>query len=69
VKTSTGFAGRGASDEDVRLMRETVGPSVQVKASGGIRDLDTLLRFRALGATRIGTSATAAILDELEKRQ
>jgi len=69
VKTSTGFAGRGASDDDIRLMRETVGPRVQVKASGGVRDLDTLLRFRALGATRIGTSATAAILDELETRQ
>jgi deoxyribose-phosphate aldolase len=69
VKTSTGFASRGASDDDVRLMRRTVGPSVQVKASGGIGDLDTLLRFRALGATRIGTSATAAILDELETRQ
>ena len=69
VKTSTGFAGHGASDDDILLMRRTVGPRVQVKASGGVRDLDTLLRFRALGATRIGTSATAAILDELETRQ
>lgn len=68
VKTSTGFGGRGASDDDVRLMRTTVGPHLQVKASGGIRDLDTLLRFHALGATRIGTSATAVILDELEAR-
>jgi deoxyribose-phosphate aldolase len=68
VKTSTGFGGRGASDDDIRLMRGAVGPQVQVKASGGIRDLDTLLRFRALGATRIGTSATAVILDDLEAR-
>jgi deoxyribose-phosphate aldolase len=69
VKTSTGFAGRGASEDDIRVMRRTVGPRVQVKASGGVRDLDTLLRFRALGATRVGTSATAAILEELEARQ
>lgn len=69
VKTSTGFAGRGASEDDIRLMRQTVGSDVEVKASGGVRDLDTLLRFWDLGATRIGTSATAAILNELETRQ
>lgn len=69
VKTSTGFADRGASEDDIRLMRQAVGPDVQVKASGGIRDLDTLLRLWNLGATRIGTSATAAILDELEARR
>lgn len=68
VKTSTGFADRGASDEDIRLMRQSVGPRTQVKASGGIRDLDTLLRFKALGATRFGTSATATILDDLAGR-
>jgi deoxyribose-phosphate aldolase len=68
VKTSTGFGGRGASDDDIQLMRRSVGPQVQVKASGGIRDLDTLLRFRALGATRFGTSATATILDDLAAR-
>jgi deoxyribose-phosphate aldolase len=69
VKTSTGFAGRGASEDDVRLMRDAVGPQVQVKASGGIRDLDFLLRLRALGVTRFGTSATATILDDLAARQ
>lgn len=68
VKTSTGFAGRGASEEDVRVMRQAVGPQMQVKASGGIRDLDTLLRMWHLGATRIGTSATASILGELAAR-
>jgi deoxyribose-phosphate aldolase len=49
-------------------MRQSVGPRTRVKASGGIRDLDTLLRFRALGATRFGTSATATILDDLAGR-
>jgi deoxyribose-phosphate aldolase len=68
VKTSTGFGGRGASEEDVRVMRQAVGPQVQVKASGGIRDLETLLRMRHLGATRIGTSASAVILAELAAR-
>lgn len=68
VKTSTGFAGRGASAHDIRLMRQAVDPRVQVKASGGIRDLDTLLQFWKLGATRIGTSATATILDDLAAR-
>ena len=63
VKTSTGFAGGGATAGHVALMRRTVGPAVQVKASGGIRDLDTLLALHSAGATRFGTSATAAILD------
>lgn len=63
VKTSTGFhAAGGATVEAVRLMRETVGPSVGVKASGGIRSLDDALRMIEAGANRIGTSASAAIL-------
>lgn len=68
VKTSTGFAGGGATVEDVRLMRRTVGPSVQVKASGGMRGLDALLAMREAGATRFGTSATSVILDDLRQR-
>lgn len=68
VKTSTGFAGGGATLEDVTLMRASVGPAVQVKASGGVRGLDTLLEMRQAGVTRFGTSATAAILDDLRDR-
>lgn len=68
VKTSTGFAGGGATVEHLRLMRKTVSDAVQVKASGGVRSLDTLLEMRDLGVTRFGTSATATILDEAEAR-
>ncbi|MDQ1129144.1 deoxyribose-phosphate aldolase [Microbacterium sp. SORGH_AS_0888] len=65
VKTSTGFGGGGATVADVRLMRESVGPAVQVKASGGVRGLATALEMRDAGATRLGTSASATILGEL----
>lgn len=68
VKTSTGFGPRGASLEDVRLMRETVGDSVGVKAAGGIRDLDTALAMIEAGASRIGTSSGLELLDALEAR-
>jgi deoxyribose-phosphate aldolase len=61
VKTSTGFGGGGATVEDVRLMRKTVGPDVGVKASGGIRDLKTALAMIEAGATRLGASASVAI--------
>lgn len=64
VKTSTGFAKGGATPEDVRLMRQTVGDQVGVKASGGIRDLVTLQAMVAAGATRIGTSAGLQIMNE-----
>lgn len=64
VKTSTGFGPAGATEEDVRLLRAHCPPSVQVKASGGIRTLEQLVRFRHLGATRIGTSRTATLLEE-----
>ena len=57
VKTSTGFASGGATVEDVRLMRKTVGPKMGVKAAGGIRDRETALTMIKAGATRIGTSA------------
>jgi deoxyribose-phosphate aldolase len=62
VKTSTGFAGGGATVEDVALMRRTVGPKMGVKASGGIRDLATAMAMIAAGATRLGTSASVAIV-------
>ncbi len=65
VKTSTGFAARGATPADVALMRAHVGPRVQVKAAGGIRTLDALKEMKRLGATRCGTSQTSTILEEL----
>jgi deoxyribose-phosphate aldolase len=68
VKTSTGFAGGGATVEHLRLMRAAVSDAVQVKASGGVRGLDTLLEMRDLGVTRFGTSATATILDDVAAR-
>ncbi len=61
VKTSTGFGGGGATVEDVRLMRKTVGPDIGVKASGGIRDFKAALAMIEAGATRLGTSASVAI--------
>lgn len=62
VKTSTGFSTGGATAEDVALMRKTVGPGMGVKASGGIRDKETAEEMVKAGATRLGTSATIAIL-------
>jgi len=62
VKTSTGFGGGGATVEDVRLMRETVGPLMGVKASGGIRDAAAAKAMIDAGATRLGTSASVAIV-------
>lgn len=61
VKTSTGFGPGGATAEDIALMRETVGPLMGVKASGGIRDAETARRMVEAGATRIGASASIAI--------
>jgi deoxyribose-phosphate aldolase len=68
VKTSTGFGTSGATLEDVKLMRAYSPAHVQVKAAGGIRDLDKLLAFRALGASRVGASKTKDILDECRRR-
>jgi deoxyribose-phosphate aldolase len=59
---------RGAVDKDVALMRRECIPEIQVKAAGGIRTLDELLKFKALGATRIGTTSTVAILEEAKQR-
>jgi len=78
VKTSTGYgfvkqpAGgyncAGATDHDLALMRQHSAPWVQVKAAGGVRTLDDLLRVKALGATRVGATATEAILAEAARR-
>ena len=68
VKTSTGYAPGGATLEDLRLMRRHSPPRVQVKAAGGVRDLDALLAVRAAGATRCGASRTKDILDEARRR-
>lgn len=62
VKTSTGFSTGGATVEDIKLMRETVGKDIGVKASGGIRDRETMEAMIAAGATRIGASAGVAII-------
>lgn len=62
VKTSTGFSTGGATVEAVRLMRETVGPSMGVKASGGVRSREDALKMIAAGANRLGTSASIAIV-------
>ena len=62
VKTSTGFAGGGATVEDIRLMRETVGPEIGVKASGGIRTSEDVKKMVEAGATRIGASASVKIV-------
>ena len=68
VKTSTGYAPTGATDADLILMREHSPAYVQVKAAGGIRDLDALLRVRALGVSRCGATRTATMLDEARRR-
>jgi deoxyribose-phosphate aldolase len=68
VKTSTGYGTGGATLDDLRLMREHSPAGVQVKAAGGIRDLDALLAVRALGVTRVGASRTAEMLDECRRR-
>lgn len=78
VKTSSGYGFvkqpngdynyRGATDHHLALMRKHSAPEVQIKAAGGVRTLDDLLRVRALGATRCGATATEAILEEAKKR-
>ena len=79
VKTSTGYGFvkqangsygyQGATTEDLALMRASVSQRVQVKAAGGVRDLDGLIRVRELGASRCGATATAAMLDEFRRRE
>jgi deoxyribose-phosphate aldolase len=68
VKTSTGYGATGATDEDLLLMRRASPPHVQVKAAGGVRTFDRLVAVRQLGITRVGATATQAILDECKGR-
>lgn len=78
VKTSTGYGFvkqadsaynyKGATHEHLRLMRKETGPQVQIKAAGGVRTLDDLLYVMHLGVTRIGATATTAMLEEAKKR-
>lgn len=63
IKTSTGFGTSGATMEDLQLMIRHATPPTEVKAAGGVRDLETLLKVKKLGVTRVGASATAAMLD------
>jgi deoxyribose-phosphate aldolase len=79
VKTSTGYGFvkqadgsynyKGATEHDLALMRASCSPKVQVKAAGGVRDLDGLIKVRDLGASRCGATATAAMLDEYRRRE
>jgi deoxyribose-phosphate aldolase len=78
VKTSTGYGfvkgadGRygylGATEHDLQLMRKHAAPQVQIKAAGGVRTLDELLKVRSLGVTRVGATATAAMIEEAKRR-
>jgi deoxyribose-phosphate aldolase len=79
VKTSSGYGFvkqadgsynyKGATEHDLALMRAGVSPKVQVKAAGGVRDLDGLIKVRDLGGSRCGATATAAMLDEYRRRE
>ncbi|MEM6691209.1 MAG: deoxyribose-phosphate aldolase [Planctomycetota bacterium] len=68
VKTSTGYGTGGATHEDLKLMRAHSAEGVQVKAAGGVRDLDALLAVRALGVTRCGASRTAEMMNQARER-
>jgi len=68
VKTSTGFASKGATIADIKLIREAVGPNMGIKAAGGIRDLFSMLQMINAGATRIGTSNGVEIMKQLERK-
>jgi deoxyribose-phosphate aldolase len=68
VKTSTGYAASGATMADLQLMRKYSPPRMQVKAAGGIRDLDALLAVRAIGVTRVGATRTKEMLDDCRNR-
>jgi deoxyribose-phosphate aldolase len=69
VKTSTGFAASGATHDDLRLMRANTSPHVRIKAAGGVRTLDALLAVMELGVTRIGATATEAIILDFRARK
>lgn len=67
IKTSTGFGTGGATFEDVELMKNAVGEVVKIKAAGGIRSLETALRMIELGVSRIGSTASVGIVEELKR--
>jgi deoxyribose-phosphate aldolase len=67
VKTSTGFASAGATVANIKLMRATVGNRLGVKASGGVRTLDSIIDMIEAGATRVGSSSTDAVLAEFKE--
>lgn len=79
VKTSTGYgfvkgadgkySSQGATEHDLRLMRASCSPQVQIKAAGGVRDLDALIRCRDLGCGRVGATATVVMMDEYRRRE
>jgi len=79
VKTSTGYgfvkgsdgkySYQGATEHDLKLMRASCPPDVQIKAAGGVRDLDALIHCRDLGCSRVGATATAAMMDEYRMRE
>lgn len=68
VKTSTGYAPTGATDDDLRLMRAHSPAHVQVKAAGGVRTLDRLLEVRTLGVTRCGATRTVEMMEDARRR-
>ena len=68
VKTSTGYAETGATVEDLKLMREHSPPWVQVKAAGGVRTYEKLMEVRAIGVSRVGATATRAILEDAKAK-
>jgi len=68
VKTSTGFGTGGATLPDLELMRKQTPDHVQVKAAGGVRDVETIMKVREIPATRIGTSSTKKLLDDVRIR-
>jgi len=68
VKTSTGYAPSGATLPDLELMRKHTPARIQIKAAGGIRDLDALLAVRAIGVTRVGATRTEGMLEECRRR-
>jgi len=68
VKTSTAFGPRGYSVDDIKLLRKHLPPEIGVKAAGGLKTVDQILEVVELGATRIGTTSTAKILDEWKAR-
>jgi deoxyribose-phosphate aldolase len=69
VKTSTGYGTGGATMEDLALMRKHAADRVQVKAAGGVRDAQTLIKVREMGVSRVGASRTKEMLDEVRTAQ